>query len=262
MQTVVARTLALVAVVGLVDRVAAGPADVKPDEAEARALLDKAIRAAGGAGPLAKVAGVSANVKGTLHVQGGRTVPFNFSVSAQGADRFRMETESVGGRAFAATLVVNGKKNWLKSDNNKRLAQVKDRFLFENGLAHDLYALQLAQLLTPLKDKAFRLSTTGEIQVGDRPALGFRVIRAGRPDVNLYFDKKSGLPVRCELRFRVDRLNQEYTHEILLHEPKDVGGIKAFTKLTVTRDDTKVFSATLEDLQFPEQLDEKTFAEP
>jgi hypothetical protein len=236
------------------------PPKQDPSEAYAQSLLDRAIQAVGGPGRLAKVSAVTAGVKGTFHFANDRTIPLTFRCSVEGMDRFRLELDMLQARPLAVTVVARGAKSWVNGDN-KRFEVLKTR-LFDYGLAHDIYAVQLAQLLTPLKDKAFRLSSVGEIKIGERPALGFRVSHDGRPDVNIYLDKETSVPVKCELRIQVAKAAQEFTHEIFLHDFKTVDGVKLFTRLTVNRDETKLFTAELSDLQVHEVLDAKTFAEP
>jgi hypothetical protein len=235
------------------------PAQQDPSEAIAHGLLDQAIKAVGGSGPLAKISGMTANVKGIIHFQGDRNLPATMAVSVQSFDRFRLQVDTLQGRPFEVALIANGPNSWFKS--NKRLEASKET-LFETGLAHDLYALQLTQLLLPLKDKGFRLASAGEIKIGQHLAPGFRVSHAGRPDVNIYLDKETGLPIRCELRFRAEKVNQEYVHEILLQDYKEVDGVKFCTKIIINRDEAKVFSADLTDLKLHEKLDARIFAEP
>ena len=50
----------------------------------------------------------------------------------------------------------------------------------------------------PLKAKAFTLTPLEPIKVDDRPALGIKVTRKDYPEVTLYFDKETHLPVRVE----------------------------------------------------------------
>ncbi len=168
---------------------------------------------------------------------------------------------------WAPVLVGNGDKTWIKGTDpaqanfNKKLTPLKE-LLFDAGLAHDLYAIQLTQFLPALKSKDFKLSATGEIKIAERAAVGFGVGHPGRPDVNIYLDKETALPIKCELRIRSDKTNQEFTHEIRLGDFKETDGVKHFTKLIVNRDGTKIFEAELNGFQFLAKADAKIFAEP
>lgn len=255
-------------VVALADGNAQQTAAPKRDEGEvaAHALLDRAIQAAGGAAALSKVNAVTAKVKGAFAYTGNKSLAVSFSGSYQGSDRFRLDLETLQTTPLEVTLVANGSKSWTRTSSaNSRFATKSDLLkgiLFEAGLKQDLYAVQLAQLLLPLKDKEFQLSHAGEIKIKDRPALGLRVVHEGNSDVIIYLDKESALPLQCELRLRADKTNEEFTHHILFGDFMEVDGIKHFTKIAVNRDDTKIFEAELTAVQFHEKLDAKVFAEP
>src|SRR5207248_11447730 len=96
------------------------------------------------------------------------------------------------------------------------------------------YAGWVATLL-PLKDKAFTLTTIGEVEVEKRPALGVKVSSKGHRDVDLYFDKESGLLVKTETRLK-DEGGQEVMAETFLRDYKDVEGTKHAMKFAVHRD--------------------------
>ena len=49
-----------------------------------------------------------------------------------------------------------------------------------------------------LRGKRFRVAPPGEARANGRDAVGVRVRREGRRDVNLYFHKMTGLPLRTE----------------------------------------------------------------
>ena len=71
---------------------------------------------------------------------------------------------------------------------------------FHRSLMDYCYAFGLALMPQRLRDADFQLSPAGEVKVNDRPALGLRVSRKGWPDVNVYFDKESGLVVKAATR--------------------------------------------------------------
>src|SRR5437764_1190135 len=75
----------------------------------------------------------------------------------------------------------------------------------------------------------------GEANLAKRPARGVTVSSKGRRDVNLYFDKVSGLLVKSECRVEDDN-GQEVTEETLLDDYKEVQGTKQAMKLTIKRD--------------------------
>ena len=229
----------------------------------AKALVDNAVKAVGGADRLGKVQAVSAKGKATL--EGGRKLVIDFNGTYQSFDRFRLDMDTFQNNPLVVTMVFNGAKDWIKgaADQkfNVKLKPVQE-LLFDAGMKQDLYAIQLAQSLLPLTGKGFELSAAGEVKIGDRPAIGFRVVREGRPDVNIYLDKETSLPVKCEMRVRSDKANQEYTHEVLLRDYKEIDGVKHFTKIIINRDEQKIFEADLSEIQFLDKVGAKVFAEP
>jgi hypothetical protein len=235
---------------------AAATAARADDSAEARALVDRALKAQGGAERLAKLPAIRGKLKGTFHGLG-EGVPFTGEFAAQGADRTRLVIEAeVGGEKLRLAHVLNSDKGWVQvNDGTEELD--------EEGLAEareQAYAEWVATLV-PLRDKKrFRLSPLGEIKIGGRPAAGARVSSEGRSDVNLYFDKATGLLVKTEVRLTED--GQEVTEETFLGAYKEVQGTKQATRLTVKRDGQPYLECEVRDYRLAEKLDGALFARP
>src|SRR5262249_46294553 len=113
-----------------------------------------------------------------------------------------------------------------------------------------------------LKDKAVKLTPLGEMQVNDRPALGLKIVRKDRPDVDLFLDKESKLPIKCQLRVKEPKQDQEVTHQWYFSGFKDAAGAKHPMKVTLHRDDKKLFELELSELKIEEKVDDSTFAMP
>ena len=113
----------------------------------------------------------------------------------------------------------------------------------------------------PLKGKAFRLAPLGEVNIDKRPARGVWVSSKGHRDVNLYFDKETGLLVKTETRVKDDN-DQEVTEETFLGDYKEVQGTKQATKLTVKRDGELYLESEVTDYRLAEKLDDRVFAKP
>jgi hypothetical protein len=268
MQMTVSRVAAAAMIAaGLLGRASAQQDSPKLDEgaAAAHAVLDRVIKATGGSERLGKVQAVSARVQGSF-VGTARNISVHFNATAKGAEQYHLEMDSFQKNPLGAILIGNGEKSWIKGTDpkekfNVKLLPLKD-LLFDAGMANDIYAIQVAQFPLALRSKEFRLAIVGEDKVGDRPAQVFRVSRAGRPDVNVFVDKESALPVKCEIRVRATKTPEEFTHEIALRDYKDADGVKHFTKIAVSREGTRLFEAELSDVQFLEKVDAKKFAEP
>jgi hypothetical protein len=226
------------------------------DSAATRALVDRAVKAQGGAERLAKLPAVTGRLKGTFYGLGDG-VAFTGEFAAQGADRNRMEFEAeTGGQKLRLVHVLNGDKGWVKvNDDTEELDK--------EGLAEareEAYAEWVATLV-PLRDrKRFSLSPLGEIKIDGRPAAGVRVSSEGRRDVNLYFDKTTGLLVKTEARLKED--GEEVTEETFLGEYKEVQGTKQATRLTVRRDGKPYLKCEVSNYRLAEKLDDALFARP
>jgi hypothetical protein len=226
------------------------------DAAAARALIDKAVQAQGGVAKLAKWPAVTARLKGTYHALGA-AVAFTGEFAAQGPDRYKLDIEAeADGQKFRLVQVLNGDKGWVKLDDDTEeldkedLAEVKE----------EAYGEWVATLV-PLKDKAFVLAPLGEVNIDKRPARGVTVSSKGHRDVNLYFDKETGLLVKTETRVKDDG-GQEVTEETFLGEYKEVQGTKQATKFTVKRDGKLYLESEVTDYQLAEKLDDSVFAKP
>jgi hypothetical protein len=108
-------------------------------------------------------------------------------------DRFRfvMDLEA-NGNTIPVVLVMNRERGWIQA-NGQTSDMPRD---FHRSLVDCCYAFGLALMPPRLQDAEFQLSPAGEIKVHDRPAVGVRVSHKGGPNVNLYFDKASSLPVK------------------------------------------------------------------
>jgi hypothetical protein len=223
--------------------------------AETKALLDKAIKAAGGQ---AKVDGLKDLAwKGKLSIdENGQQVTVGLDGNFQGWDRQRLEVEvNVNGTTQNLLLVINGKKGWVKNQN-KANELGKELAVFSDIV----FAVRCPQLLTGLKDKSFQLSHLGELKVADQKAVGLRVSRKGSPDVNIFFSKKTHLLLKADTRF-TEPQGKEIEMEILFDEYKDFGGLKHFTKATF-KADRKTINLEVSDLRPGAQFEANAFAKP
>src|SRR5262245_4672798 len=134
--------------------------------------------------------------------------------------RFDIEVENPKGGTFSFSRVVNGKKGWQGSVRGTR--DLKEAEVAQ--IVDELYAHWLASLV-PLKDKGFELSPLGIVTVDGKDAVGVRVSCKGRPDVNLFFDKQTGLAIKSERRAKDPLTNEEYTAESIYRDHKAFQGV-------------------------------------
>lgn len=226
------------------------------DNADARALVNKAIKAHGG-DKLAKFSASTVKLKGTVHAMG-QAIPFTGEVNTHGADRQKVEIEaSVGAEKFRVINILNGDKGWSRmGEDTKEL----DKDTLANAKSQ-AYGAWVATLV-PLKDKAFTLATVGEFKLEKRTALGIKVSRKGHKEVDLYFDKETGLLVKSESRVRDEGSGQEVTEETFYDGYKEVQGTKQAMKFTIKRDGKLFLEAEATEVELAEKLDASVFAKP
>jgi hypothetical protein len=233
----------------------AGPA--RAADEGANAVLDKAIKALGGADKLAKVKAADWKTKGTISIMGGDN-PFTTHVTVQGLDHFRQEFEGdFGGNKISGATVVAGGKGWRKFGDNV-MELDKDALANEKRAVY----LNVAPItILPLKGKGFKVEAAGEEKVADKPAAVLKVTGPDGKDFKLYFDKGSGLPVKMVAKV-AGFMGEEYTQETTYGDYKEMGGIKKATKIDAKRDGEKFIDATITEFRALDKVDPKTFEEP
>jgi hypothetical protein len=229
------------------------------ESAEARAVLDKAIKALGGKDSLTRFQAATWKSKGTFDVNEMK-IAITDEWSVQSPDRYRWQLDAtVMERTITLALVLNKDKAWVKGNNentNELPAEIRDLF------RTDFQVVRLAQQLVPLSDKAHHLSHLGELKIDDRPAVGIKVARKGAPDIDLFFDKDTSLPLRSEIRLKEPMGAEEAVHTFYFSSYKEVSGVKAFTKIVMKRNDKPFLELELNDIQLHEKLEDNVFDKP
>jgi hypothetical protein len=224
----------------------------------AKAVIEKAIEAQGGAKNLAKLKTTHEKAKGNVFI-GGMQFGFKADIYQELPTKTRTElTIDAGGMEIAVIEVLNGDKGWssvagqTKDVDDKELAQMKE----------DLHASYVTSLTPLLADKGFELTTLGEAKVDGKAAVGVKVAYKGRKDIKVYFDKESNLLVK------VSRPGQDPVdkHAVVQDEfysnYKVVDGVKQPHRVVVNHDDKKFMEAEILQFEFPASIDAKMFARP
>jgi hypothetical protein len=230
------------------------------EKAEARALVENAVKAMGGKEKLAVDKGIMFKAKGKFYGMGGDGLDYTSDFAIQPPDmmRFRMEFDSNGMKINVA-IVFDGKKSWRKV--NDMVTELGKDDIAESK--EDMYAGHVEALVTLLEDKGFELSTVGEVKVEDKPAVGIRVSHKGHRDINLFFDKKSGLLVKSE-RMIKDQMQggKERTQERFFSDYKEIAGAKRAMKVAIKRDGDKFVESEAMDIELKDKIDPSEFAKP
>jgi hypothetical protein len=224
---------------------------------DARALIERAIRAHGGAEALGRIHADKVKFKGTLVLKG-HTTPFLAETTMQLPSKYKhvIETDS-GGDKHTLLYIINGDKIYITLDGRPIQADPAQVAEIRNGLE-----LERAKRLVPLlEDKSYQLAVAEEIKVNDRPAVGVRITGRGRKEMRLYFDKEYGLLVRAENRID-DSKGKEVRQHFFFGDFKEIGGYKRPTKVRAYRDSKQIMEAELLDAKILDKVDETEFAKP
>lgn len=236
-----------------------GSANLASADDAARAVIDKAIKALGNKDVVTKYKAQTFKAKGKLY-NIGDGVDFSGEWAIEIPDKMHARLEvDINGMKLTIVRVWNKGKIWTKVGNDTMEVTDKDELAEEQESLFN----QFVMTLVPLTDKAFTLSSLGEVKVGTRAAVGVKVAHKGRRDVDLYFDKENSLLLKAETRVKeMDGKGQEVTQETLLSDYKNYEGLQSAQKMLVNRDGKKYLEVEVTELHPKESLDEATFAKP
>lgn len=222
------------------------------DAAGAKAVIDKAIAAAGGE-KFVKFPAASWKAKGVINVNDQR-FEFTGEWHVQFPNRMRRVLETDNG--IKLTVFVDGDKTWTNAGAN--IGEVKDAAA---ALRDEMYVQWVAGLAC-LRRPGFETAVLGDAQVDGRAAVQVRVTRKERPQVLLYFDKGTHLLVKhdrnggCPYGLRQDNFEEERTYS----DYKEFDGIKRPTRVVVKRDGKVFIEMDRSEIQPLEKLDDAMFA--
>jgi len=220
------------------------------EEKDARAIVEKAIKAVGGEAALTKHNSVTMTQKGTYYGMGDG-LAYTGQYAIVYPDKFRMEIEG------AFIIVFNADKGWTFSGGESK-EMTKDELALQ---IYNHRAGLIARLL-PLKDKAFQLKAMGEAKVGDAATLVVQVTRKDYPDVKLYFAKDTGLLVKTEYRTKAQEQDlKEVTQTTEYSDYRVVDGAKTPHKIVMKRDGQNYVEAEVTELKTG-KVDAKLFDKP
>jgi hypothetical protein len=250
------RTLVVLTFAGLCLGALAGSAE---ENKVARQLLDRAIDALGGLELLQKEKAITGTSEGTVHINNKANKVRN-EWSVQGLDQLKWSSEvTIDDKSLSVVLVMNAKKAWIRVAGASEAAEpgAEQVALFRPAIA----GLRLAESPHLLRDRAYQLSPLGELKVGDRPAVGIKVCRKGMPDLDLYFDKVTHLPVQAQMRLQ-EQPGREVTWTAQMGDYVKQDGRQRFTRLTIQRDDQVVIEMKRSNIKSSTGLDASTFEKP
>lgn len=230
------------------------------DNADMKALLDKVIKAHGGLEALQKRKAGTENIKGKISI-GGMEANFTGTWFVQFPEQIKAEMNlEIGDKQIQVTNVFNKNKGWVNAAG--MMIEMTDDMV--KSARNEMHCAWVSASLYPLRDeKLYKLSPLGEIEIDRKKAVGMLVTRKDYPDVNLYFDKESGLLQKAEFR-TVDAAmgNQEITQEMFFSDYKKVDGLMAPHKFKIKRDGKDFLEGEVSNIQTFDKLPANTFDKP
>jgi hypothetical protein len=172
-------------------------------------------------------------------------------------DKFREDVAlTVNGMNFNVITLVSGDTISIDLNGNKMEAPEAAKI----ALKDVGYLLKVGRLVTLVKDKGYEFSPIGEVMVEGKPALGVRVLAKDRKDINLYFDKETGLIAKLEHRTTNASTGTEVTEErIVVGYQKTKQDIPMPKKVIVKHDGKTFLEAEVLEAEFLEKIDDGQF---
>ncbi len=224
---------------------------------DAKAVIDKAIKAAGGEEKLAKIKAFSWKTKGVITF-GDNDNDFTSESTLMVPDKYHSQFNGeFNGNAVTGITVFDGKNGWRKFGDNQ-MEMDEDALVNER---HNIELMVLPTVLLPLKSDRYKLGKTGEEKVGDKPATFVTATGPTGKTVKLWFDAESGLPVKMEARV-MGFGGEEFTQETRFSAYKEFDGIKKATKLESLRDGNRFVDQEVIEFKLLEKVDPELFKEP
>jgi hypothetical protein len=168
--------------------VAAAPQDA----AGPKAIIEKAIKAHGGAANLDKYVGARATVKGTITAMGMDIAVSGVSLSKEPDKALLKGTISVAGMDIPLVQLVTPSSVVVSVAGQ---AQPLDDAAKE-AIREGTYVSSLERLTPLVKGDTYTLKAGPDAAVDGKPAVGVVVESKGHKPVTLYFDKETGVLVK------------------------------------------------------------------
>jgi hypothetical protein len=236
------------------------PIGASAQEAECRAIIEKALKAQGGEKVAQSIKATHAKGKGTIHFMD-MALAFTLESYSNLPDQTKAVIQlTVNNMNIEVINVVNGDKGWASANG-----QVQDLDADQLKEAKEQMHVESVTSLFPLKDKnkGFGLAPLGESKVGDATVVGVQVTKKGKRDVNLFFDKTTNLLIKAEYRAIEPFNKQEVNQEKFLSGYKElIQGYKMPSKINIKNDGNKFLEMELTEVRSVDRHDASVFAKP
>lgn len=216
-------------------------------------LLNRAIKAAGGEQQLKENRALRWSGLGAVHLPD-RDVVIRGTWEIQPPDSAVVATyDASRGPETMRRLIVAGSTGWRQRDTS--WTPLPDDLLAEEQ--HQFYLYSLLRLVT-LKEKGVKLHAVFPDSAGHP---GFRVDRAGRLPVAMYFDS-AGRVVRMLTHFAMPGPVAGDAQVVTLNGTTDAGGLRWFRRMEIARAGKPYFDLEVDSLAVQRAMDDPLLAGP
>lgn len=223
-----------------------------------KAVLRKAIAAHGGEKNLNKFGAATSKFKGTIEAMG-KSRDITGESTLQKPDKLKTSlTIDIDGMAIPIVVVFDGKTLWRSI--NGTTAEVTDEKVVKE--TRESLQTEGAGTLADFLKAPYELAALGEVKVKDKAAVGIRVSKKGQRDISFYFDKKTHLVVKTEMRIYDAETAQEVTQEKYIVGYRVSNGLKTAAHVLIHKDGKAFMDIEITETQMFEKLDASTFAKP
>lgn len=223
------------------------------DDAKARGIIERAIKAAGGAKKLKSQMRMAVEDKGTFYGMG-EGVPYEGRFTFHWPDKFRMEIADV------FTMVSTPDGVWVSSMGN--VIDVEGEPLkYSRQETEGAWVGTLIPLIKP--NPKYKLSVFGEEEINGEACDGVNIERKEGPVITMFFSKKTGLLLKYQtVVHAAEKGYEEVTEETFYSEFKEIEGVMIPMKASIKRDGEKYVESEVTSVKFPKEIDADLFAKP
>jgi hypothetical protein len=223
-------------------------------EDPARAIIEKAIQAHGGAAPLDKYPAGRAKAKGTVVIRG-TEFPFTaerlFQMPGKLRETFEVVSQNI---QRPVTYVASGNSFAVFAGG---LAQEMPQSQIQE-LRTAVYVQNLTRLTPLLSDKKIKLTDAGQKTVDGKQYAGVIVSTDGRKDVRLYFDPKTNLLAAVE-RSGYDDQGKAVEQLEIYGGYREANGLMYSTKTLVKQNGKRFIESETLEFKPLEKVDSREF---
>jgi hypothetical protein len=224
------------------------------DTKECKAIVEKAIAAAGGEEKLAQLQAATWRTRSSSILKTATA-----TLAGQLPDKFRAESEAeIDGKAVRQVRIVNGDRGWIQI--NGKTERMSPEMVAASKIT--FYHKSLAWALLPLREPGLQFTPLGAAVVNGRQAVGIRVVQSGRPAVKMYFDRVTGLPVKTETILRDPKTGKDVTTELTYSDHRNFSGLNLPGRTTTWKDGQYFGHLEVLDFHPEKKLDDKLFQAP